>query len=220
MNVLDQNRILPMKKPAVKFTLLTLLALVFSIALMFAFIELPRLLDNLLQNNVGFPGFDHGAGDQEAYKTDLYISSLHLRWIGYGCLLIIMAFIIIGFVTRKGGWAWAGALTLFLPVFGQFALSMFFLAGLGILRVGWLPFMDISIEVLRLGEFVFLPYRILMWFFSLFDWWAHSFLAYFFMITGALIFTMGVLVWFQAPGGYTAIPGIRSTWDGSSGVTG
>jgi len=35
--------------------MLFLLAVVFSVALMFAFIELPRLLDNLLQNNVGFP---------------------------------------------------------------------------------------------------------------------------------------------------------------------
>jgi hypothetical protein len=40
---------------------------VFSVALMFAFIELPRLLDNLLQNN---------------YKTELYIQALHLRLVG------------------------------------------------------------------------------------------------------------------------------------------
>jgi len=194
-----------MNKNTLQFILLTLLALVFSIALMFAFIELPRLLDSLLQSNVGFPGFDHGAGEQEAYKTDLYISSLHLRWIGYGSLFIIVIFIVLGFTTRKRVLAWAGAISLFLPVFGQFALSMFFLAGLGILRVGWLPFMDISMEVLRLGEIAFLPYRLLMWFFNLFDWWAHNFLSYFFMISGALIFTQGVLVWFQARAGKTIV---------------
>ena len=109
-----------MKKSTIQFILLTLLALVFSIALMFAFIELPRLIDSLLQNNVGFPGFDHGAGEQEAFKTDLYINSLHLRWIGYGSLLIIVIFIILGFTTRKKAFAWAGAISLFLPVFGQF----------------------------------------------------------------------------------------------------
>jgi hypothetical protein len=43
--------------------ILFLISVVFSLALIFAFIELPRLLDNLLQNNVGFPGFDHGLND-------------------------------------------------------------------------------------------------------------------------------------------------------------
>jgi len=47
--------------------ILFLISIVFSVALIFSFIELPHLLDNLLQNNVGFPGFDHGASDVEAY---------------------------------------------------------------------------------------------------------------------------------------------------------
>jgi hypothetical protein len=44
---------------------------------------------------------------------------------------------------------------------------MFFLSGLGMIRVGWLPFMDISFDLLNLGQIAFLPYRILIWFFSL-----------------------------------------------------
>lgn len=127
-------------------------SVVFSVALMFAFIELPRLLDNLLQENVGFPGFDHGLDDEEAYKTELYIQALHLRLIGYVSLALVLAFIVLGFVTSKSSWAWAGALVLFLPVFGQFALSMFFLSGLGMLRIGWMPFLDISFEFLNLGQ--------------------------------------------------------------------
>jgi hypothetical protein len=98
--------------------ILFMISIVFSVALIFSFIELPRLLDNLLQNNVGFPGFDHGASDVEAYKTELYIQALHLRLIGYISLTIVLTFIVLGFVTRKSGWAWAGALVLFLPVFG------------------------------------------------------------------------------------------------------
>jgi hypothetical protein len=72
--------------------ILFLISVVFSVALIFAFIELPRLLDNLLHNNVGFPGFDHGSGDVEAYKTELYIQALHLRLIGYISRAIVLVF--------------------------------------------------------------------------------------------------------------------------------
>lgn len=181
-----------------KSTGLFFLAIIFSIALMFAFIELPRLIDSMLQAKVGFPGFDQGADEFNAYKSDLFINVLYLRWIGYGSLLLIAVLIVIGFVTKKSGWAYAGAFALFLPVFGQFALSMFFLAGLGILRVVWLPFMDVSFNVLQLGNIIFLPYDILMWFAGLFNWNAHNFLAYFFMSAGAFLFVWGVLVWLQA----------------------
>ena len=180
-----------------KSTSLFLLAIIFSIALMFAFIELPRLIDSMLQAKVGFPGFDQGADEFNAYKSDLFINALYLRWIGYACLALIAGFIIIGFITKKSGWAYAGAFALFLPVFGQFALSMFFLAGLGMLRVVWLPFMDISFNILQLGNIIFLPYDILIWLSALFDWNAHNFLAYFFMSAGAFLFVWGVLVWLQ-----------------------
>ena len=35
-------------------------------------------------------------------------------------------------------------IVLFLPVFGHFALTMFFLGGLGFLRLLWMPFLDVS----------------------------------------------------------------------------
>jgi protein-S-isoprenylcysteine O-methyltransferase Ste14 len=198
-----------MKNQLTRNLILLLVSVIFSVALIFAFIELPRLLDNLLQKNVGFPEFDHGLSYVEAYKTELYIQALHLRLIGYISLIIVLSFIVLGYVTRKSGWAWAGALVLFLPVFGQFALSMFFLSGLGMLRVGWLPFMDVSFDLLNLGQIAFLPYRILIWFFSLFDWYARDFLAWFFMATGALIFVWGVMTWLQTRFGKV---GVATGW--------
>ena len=186
-----------MNKQVYKDIFLLLLAILFSTALMFAFIELPLLIDMILQERIGFPGFDQGVDEFNVYKADLYISSLHLRWIGYGSLALIICLIVIGFITKKSGWAWAGAIALFLPVFGQFALSMFFLAGLGILRVGWIPFLDISFNILELGDLIYIPYWILMWLFRLFGWYAHNFLAYLFMFSGALLFVWGVLVWLQ-----------------------
>jgi len=177
---------------------LFLLAIVFSTGLIFAFIELPRLLDVGLQNHLGFPQFDHGEGGTSAIKTDLFIEGLHLRWIGYGSLLLIVALIIFGYTTRKSGWALAGAVGLFIPVFGQFAYSMFFLAGLGFLRVSWLPFLDISFDILDLGKVIYVPYWILRWFLGLFSWYPRNFLAWIFMAAGAFLFTWGVLLWFKS----------------------
>ena len=177
---------------------LLLLAIVFSTGLIFAFIELPRLLDTSLQNNLGFPQFDHGGGGNSTLKTEMFIQGLHLRWIGYGSLLLIVGLIILGYFTRKSGWALAGAIGLFIPVFGQFAYSMFFLAGLGFLRVGWLPFLEISFNLLDLGKVIYVPYWILLWFFGLFKWDAHNFLSWFFMAAGAFLFTWGVLIWFKS----------------------
>ncbi len=57
--------------------------------------------------------------------------------------------------------------------------------------------MDISFDILSLGDIIYLPYEILIWFFGLFNWNAHSFLIYFFMISGSLLFVWGVMVWFQ-----------------------
>ena len=174
------------------------LAIVFSIALMFAFTELPRLIDSALDANVGFPGMDQGASDINAFKAELYISALHLRWIGYASLGLVAVFILIGFITKRSGWALAGAFTIFLPVFGQFALSMFFLAGLGMLRVVWLPVMDISFNVLDLGNVIYIPYWILMWIFNQFNYWAQPELGWFFMAVGAFLFAWGVLAWMQS----------------------
>ena len=40
---------------------LFILALIFSVALMFAFVELPGKIDLLMQEAFGFPGFDQGS---------------------------------------------------------------------------------------------------------------------------------------------------------------
>jgi protein-S-isoprenylcysteine O-methyltransferase Ste14 len=178
---------------------LLILAIVFSLGLMFAFVELPRLLDTSLQNNLGFPQFDHGGGGDNALKTELFIQGLHLRWIGYASLLLILALIVVGYVTRRSGWALAGAVGLFLPVFGQFAFSMFFLAGLGFLRVGWLPFLEVNtFEILDLGKVIYVPYWILNWILNLVKWNPQNLISWLFMGSGAFLFTWGVLLWFKS----------------------
>ena len=187
-----------MKRTVLNNAGLLLLAIVFSTGLIFAFIELPRLLDAGLQNKFGFPQFDHGGGGTNALKTEMFIQGLHLRWIGYGSLLLILGLIVLGYLTRKSGWAIAGAVGLFIPVFGQFAYSMFFLAGLGFLRVSWLPFLDFSFDMLDLGKVIYVPYWILNWFLDLVKWNPFNFLSWLFMALGAFLFTWGVLLWFKS----------------------
>ncbi len=187
-----------MRENTLKRLLFFFLAVVFSIALMFAFIELPVWLDSLMQDHLGFPGIDHGAGEESRYLANLWIDAMYLRWIGYISLALVILFIVLGFITRKSGWAWAGAVTIFLPVFGQFAYSMFFLSGLGVLRAAWFPFMDISWNVLDLGKVIYVPYWILLWFFRQFGWYAHDFIAWLLMATGAFLFVWGVMEWLHA----------------------
>ena len=186
------------QKDKIRDLLLLLLALMFSVALMFAFVELPRWLDHVLQSRVNFPQFDQGASEDSAFRSAVYIEALKLRWIGYGSLILVFLFILTGFLTRKSKWAWAGAFILFLPVFGQFALSMFFLSGLGILRTGWLPMIESGFPVLDLGMVIYIPFWILNWFFGLFSWEASTFICWMFMFAGAFFFVWGVFVWFRS----------------------
>lgn len=174
---------------------LFLLAVVFSIGLMFAFTELPKLLDRLIQTSIATP---HSDPAYDSMRIELFYNAYEIRLFGYVCLSLIVSFIIIGFITRKTGWAVVGGVALFLPVFATFANSMFYLAGLGLFNVILFPFLDISLSLIDLGKVVLIPYWILMWFFRLFNWYAHNFLIYLFMVTGAFIFVLGVFAWFKA----------------------
>ncbi len=187
-----------MKKTTLRNIGLFLLAAVFSTGLMFAFIELPLLLDRLMQSAIQTP---HSDPSYDSFKIELFYNAYAVRLIGYICLAVILALIVLGFATRKTALAWIGGLAMFLPVFATFAYSMFYLAGLGLFNVIILPFLDISISLVDLGRVVLIPYNILMWFSGLFNWNAYNFLVYFFMGSGALIFVIGVFTWLKTRSG-------------------
>ena len=187
-----------MKNTTLRNIGLFLLAAVFSTGLMFAFIELPLWLDKLMQSAIHTP---HSDPSYDSFRIELFYDAYAVRLIGYICLAIILALIILGFSTRKTALAWIGGLAMFLPVFATFAYSMFYLAGLGLFNVIILPFLDISISLIDLGRVVLIPYNILMWFFELFNWNAYHFLVYLFMGSGVLIFVLGVFTWLQTRSG-------------------
>jgi protein-S-isoprenylcysteine O-methyltransferase Ste14 len=175
-------------KPPVLVTL-TLLAVVFTLALAFATEEIPRLLNQALSRYV--PDI-HGLWSPPAVGP--FVDSM--RTVGYVLLGVVVALIIIGFVSKKRGLSSLGSIFLFLPTFGYFAAPMFFLAGLGLLKVGWLPFSNAE-SIMRLGDIVYVPYMIPVYIFELagnID--IRMILAYIAVGAGLFMFTLGTVTWF------------------------
>jgi protein-S-isoprenylcysteine O-methyltransferase Ste14 len=177
---------------------LVLLAAVFAIGLTFVTVELPYLIDEALQGAITTPNLDSHADEMSVLKTELFISHFHLRLIGYICFILMVAAIVVGFSTRKTGLAALGALGFMLPVFAQFAGVMFFLSGLGVLNILWLPVLDISYELQRLGLIIRAPYDLLRWLFGLVGVNGYWPIVYFFLGGGLLLFFLGTLAWLSA----------------------
>lgn len=124
----------------------------------------------------------------------------YARPIGYACLVVVVSLIAIGFITERRRFASLGSFIFFLPAFGYFAASMFFLAGIGILRAMWLPFWDSSPTLLKLGYVSYIPFWIVMYPLQLLNgtisWLAGNFLASLVVSAGLFIFCIGTLSWF------------------------
>ena len=168
---------------------LTVLAVVFTLALAFATEEIPRLLNQALSQHV--PDI-HGLWSPQAVEP--FVDSM--RTVGYILLGVVVALIIIGFVSKKRGLSSLGSIFLFLPTFGYFAAPMFFLAGLGLLKVGWLPFSNAE-SIMRLGDIVYVPYMIPVYIFELVgNMDVRMILAYIAVGAGLFMFTLGTVTWF------------------------
>jgi hypothetical protein len=174
--------------------LLLILAIIFTIGLTFASIELPSKIDNFIGSNATAVNVYTGGGEFQEIKTQLFIQHYHLRTIGYICLFVIFLLILIGFVTEKTGLTTLGAFAIFLPVFGHFAATMFFLGGLGFLRLIWLPGLDISFNLMKIADAVFIPFRIIIDLFSLVGININDAFPYILIFIGLLIFCFATLI--------------------------
>jgi protein-S-isoprenylcysteine O-methyltransferase Ste14 len=177
---------------------IVLLAAVFTIGLTFATVELPYLIDGALQGTITTPNLDSHVDEISVLKTELFIDHFNLRLIGYVCFALMVVLIVAGFATRKTGLAAVGAVGFMLPVFAQFAGVMFFLAGLGMLNILWLPVLDISYELQRLGLVIRAPYDLIMWVFRQIGINGYWPIVYFFLGSGLLLFFTGTLAWLSA----------------------
>jgi imidazolonepropionase-like amidohydrolase/protein-S-isoprenylcysteine O-methyltransferase Ste14 len=177
---------------------LLVLAAVFTVGLTFATLELPSLLDGFLQDAVATPGLDSHVDEVSRLKTDLFMAHYHVRAIGYGAFLLLLALIVAGFATRRTGLAVLGAFGVMLAVFAQFASVMFFLAGLGMLNAIWLPILDVSYELQSWGLVIGAPNDVLRWLLGLVGVDSPWPTIVFFIGAGILIFLCGSYAWLTA----------------------
>ncbi|HSG27274.1 MAG TPA: DUF1295 domain-containing protein, partial [Candidatus Krumholzibacterium sp.] len=187
---------------------LAFLAIVFTVGLTFVTVELPYRVDRLIIDNVKTPDLDSQVDDTNRLQTELFIDHYNLRGIGYTVFFLMLVLIIAGFSTRKTGLAAVGALAFMLPVFAQFAGVMFFLAGLGVLNVLWMPLLDISFHLQELGKVIHIPYDILMYLGRLAGFNAYWYIVYFFIGSGLLIFLIGTYSWLSARAGRKKVAGL------------
>jgi protein-S-isoprenylcysteine O-methyltransferase Ste14 len=171
-----------------KLFIATSLALVSTLALSYTTIILPRLLDSQLK----------------AIYPDLFYHPDHslmeefvnqVRPIGYASFLLAVAMIIIGFISNRKRITSLGVAAFFLPTFANFAYSMFFLAGLGITRIMWIPLIDTYPLILRFGDIALVP-LIPVAILNLYGWHDLTWLSI--TLAGLAIFFVGVVTWFYA----------------------
>jgi protein-S-isoprenylcysteine O-methyltransferase Ste14 len=168
---------------------ISLLAAVFTVALTFATLQLPLALGHWLSNY--FPDI-HPIIEPERVAQFMVVA----RPVGYACLGIIAVLIVAGLVTGKRKLSIFGSFALFLPTFGYFFASMFFLAGLGILRVPFIPFWDPSRNLMAFGDVSYLPYVVLVYPFWLGAIDIREILAWVAIGFGLFIFVLGTITWF------------------------
>ncbi len=178
------------REPDIAF--LAPLSVVFTVALTIATIELPRIINSVLR-----PVFPDIYWEPESIEALMR----YARPVGYACLALVVALILVGFLTERRSLASLGSFALFLPAFGYFAASMFFLTGIGILRVMWLPFWDTNRFLLKLGDVAYLPFWIIaipLRFFLPFPmtYKVSSLVAYSAVGVGLMIFCLGIFTWF------------------------
>lgn len=173
------------------------LAVVLAVALAYASVELPVLVSGWMMDVLDFPGFDSG---REIEATEAFLAARSLRPVGFAALASTLLLMAVGLVMERRGAAFAGAVVFFLPVFGHFAASMFFLAGLGALRIAWLPILDISYGAMALADVAYLPYAALVWLAALIGLDLRDVVAWVAMIAGLAVFAAAVLAWFVARG--------------------
>jgi protein-S-isoprenylcysteine O-methyltransferase Ste14 len=177
---------------------LLVLAVVFTAGLTFATVELPGVVDRIVQNTVTTPGWDSHADAVARLKTDFFMAHYHVRAIGYIAFFLVVGLIVAGFSTKRTGLAALGAFGVMLPVFAQFAGVMFFLAGLGILNLVWLPLLDVSYELQHWGLVINAPNDALRWLLGLAGIRSVWPVTLFFIGSGILIFLLGVYAWLIA----------------------
>jgi protein-S-isoprenylcysteine O-methyltransferase Ste14 len=172
-----------------KLLILILLAVAFTLSLTFVTLEIPYVINDVLRAH--FPDIIQWA---EPARVEEFLSNV--RPIGYACLGVVLSLIVVGFIKGKKSLSSMGSIAFFIPTFGYFAASMFFLAGAGVLRALWMPFLDSSIDLLKLGDVVYLPYMVIAYPFRLIGVDIGASISTLAIGLGIFVFILGTITWF------------------------
>ncbi len=175
------------------FLFAAFLSVMFTVAFFFLMLESVRVVDELLLRF--FPSL----------PWQRQLESLRpLFYVAFGVTLVLM---LLGIIVDRGYLSAFSSIAMYLPVFGYFALTMIPLAGIGVIRALWLPIIDFSPSLLRLGDIVYVPYNILsslpgiQGYVNIFPIYTSlpgiymGKLSFILMGTGVFIFFLGVLTW-------------------------
>lgn len=128
-------------------------SLLFVLMLVYLTFDAPILLNEFLL--IYFP--DYGLTWEEPALTVV----ADLRPLGYIAFFLTLILTGVGFLIKRFKLSFLGSIALYIPVFGYFAFKMFYFAGIGLLRILWMPIFDLSPEIFKFGDIVYLPYKVL-----------------------------------------------------------
>lgn len=177
-----------MKLNYLKLALSALLASAFILALGYSVIIGPPLLHRKLESL--FPDL--------FYTREPWLNmteyTAEVRWIGYASFIAVTLLFVLGIIIERKGLVMVGTGAFFLPTFASFVYTMFFMTGLGFLRILWLPLLDVNPLIFRLGDGVLLP---LIPVFILLAFAGTGFdpIWITFILVGLLIFFLGIVTW-------------------------
>lgn len=161
-------------------------SILLTISLYYLTLEIPHILDYILHN----------------YYPDLFwmpelreIFLNNVRPIGYITIALTITLIILGFIIGRSYLSIVGSIAIYLPIFGYFAFAMFFLAGIGILRILWLPIIEFCPDILKLGYIVIIPFIAIRILYGYHAYFITGMIAFISMWLGLLIFSLGVVTW-------------------------
>jgi hypothetical protein len=109
------------------FFVAAFLSILFAVALLYATLDIPMIINEWMLE--AFPDYWMVGSAEVAEALEV------LRPIGYVAFIVTLVLIIIGFAVRNRWLGTLGSIAFYLPTFSYFAFTMFFLAGIGVLRV-------------------------------------------------------------------------------------
>jgi len=137
-----------------------LFSIIFSLSVMFLMVVIIDILNILLENYIVDPYYE--SDWQQAHNQ--YISMVsYLSPLGYFMFGLSIVLIVIGVIIKRYKLSFSGSLALYLPVFGYFSLAMTAIfAGIGVLRIVWIPILNLVPDLLNLGGIFFSPIVLLL----------------------------------------------------------